>query len=58
MTRKETIGIIRESSLWQSLSVREKVEAIAYALDSMGSSLESDGDDSDISDVIGEIYSG
>ncbi|GAB4388549.1 MAG: hypothetical protein Kow0025_08530 [Thermodesulfovibrionales bacterium] len=58
MTRRETISIIRESSLWKSLSVREKVEAIAYALDSMGYSLDGDGDDGDISDVIGEIYSG
>lgn len=36
MTVKETIEIIRESCLWQTLSLKEKAEALAYAMESVG----------------------
>lgn len=58
MTRKETIDIIRQSSLWETLSVQEKVEAISYALESIDCKLDKCGDSKDVSDIIGEIYSG
>jgi hypothetical protein len=58
MTRKETIDIIKQSSLWDTLSVKEKVEAISYALESIDCRLDRDGDTKDVSDIIGEIYSG
>lgn len=54
MTAKETIEIIRRSSLWKTLSVREKVEAISYAIDTSGCPVDPERDESaDISDIIG-----
>lgn len=54
MTAKETVTIIRSSSLWKILSIREKLEAIAYTMESTGARLE----DEDVSDIIGEVYAG
>ena len=54
MTAKETIDIISNSSLWETLSIRERIEAVTYAMKIAGSSL----DDEDISDIIGEVYAG
>lgn len=58
MTTKETMDIIRESPLWKSLPLREKVKAIAYALETVGCKLNRREDARDISDIIDEIYSG
>lgn len=58
MTKKETMDIIRESPLWKSLPLRERFEAIAYALEAVGCKLDRREDALDISDIIGEIYSG
>jgi hypothetical protein len=58
MTTKETMDIIRESPLWQSLPLRERIEAIAYALETVGCKLDRREYARDISDIIGEIYSG
>jgi hypothetical protein len=33
VTVRETIDILKESSLWNSLTTREKVEALVYAMD-------------------------
>ena len=54
MTARETIGIIRNSSLWKVLSIKERLEAIAYTM----ASTESKMDDEDVSDIIGEVYEG
>ncbi len=54
MTAKETIDIISDSSLWKTLSIRERIDAAAYAMKVAGITLE----DEDISDLIGEVYAG
>jgi hypothetical protein len=54
MTAKETIEIISNSSLWKTLSKKERVEAAAYALKNTGITLE----DEDVFDLIGEVYAG
>jgi hypothetical protein len=33
MTEKEAVDIIKDSSLWEDLSKREKAEAISYAIE-------------------------
>lgn len=59
MTDREIIDIIRESALWKTLSQREKVEAIAYALETAGRRLYfSEEEASYLSEVVGETYSG
>ena len=54
MTAKETIEIISNSSLWKTLSIKERIEAATYAIEVAGITL---GDD-DVSDLIGEVYAG
>jgi hypothetical protein len=54
MTAKETIEIISNSSLWKTLSKKERVEAAAYAIKNNGLTLE----DEDVCDLIGEVYAG
>jgi hypothetical protein len=58
MTKKETMDTLRESPLWKSLPLREKIEAISHALEAAGSKVDGKEDARDISDIIGEIYSG
>ena len=55
MTAKETIDIIRESPLWDTLLLGEKVEAIAHALEAAGCGPK---ETDDISVVVGETYAG
>jgi hypothetical protein len=33
MTEREAVDIIKDSSLWEDLSKREKAEAISYAIE-------------------------
>ena len=54
MTTKETIGIISNSSLWKILSIKERLESLAYTMGQTGSK----PDDEDVSDIIGEVYAG
>ena len=54
MTAKETIDIISDSSLWKTLSIRERIDAASYAMKVAGITIEDD----DISDLIGEVYAG
>lgn len=54
MTAKETIEIISNSSLWKTLSIKERAEAAAYAMKIAGIKHE----DEDVSDLIGEVYAG
>ncbi len=54
MTAKETVEIIRDSSLWKVLSIKERLEATAYAMRITGNAIE----DEDVSDIIGEVYAG
>ncbi|MBI5639452.1 MAG: hypothetical protein HZA17_03405 [Nitrospirae bacterium] len=59
MTARETVDIIRESSLWKTLTIKEKVEALAYAMVSVEDRLNTPGEENaaDVSDLIGEIFS-
>lgn len=54
MTAKETVEIISKSSLWNTLSKKERAEAAAYAIKNSGISLE----DEEVCDLIGEVYGG
>lgn len=54
MTAKETIEIISDSSLWKTLSIKERLEAVAYAMRIAGSNL----NEEDVNDIIGEVYAG
>ena len=54
MTARETIEIISYSSLWKTLSKKERAEAAAYAIKSTGIKLE----DEDVFELIGEVYAG
>lgn len=54
MTAKETIEIISNSSLWKTLSRKERIEAAAYAMKIAGVKLEDD----EVCDLIGEVYAG
>ncbi len=54
MTAKETLSIISGSSLWKILSIKERLEAIAYTMANTRSRM----DDEDVSDIIGEVYEG
>jgi hypothetical protein len=56
MTTKETVEIIRESPLWQTLSVGEKMDAIVYAVESVEEMLARRTEEVDITDIIGEIF--
>lgn len=58
MTAKETHDIIKDSSLWDALTVGEKIEALVYAVESIGCLIGTMEDDSyDVSDIVGEIFS-
>jgi len=54
MNAKETIEIISSSSLWKTLSKKERLEAAAYAIKNSGLAIE----DEDVCDLIGEVYAG
>jgi hypothetical protein len=58
MTEKETMDAGRQSHLWRSLPLRDRIEAISHALETVGSKVDMREDARDISDLIGEIYSG
>ncbi len=54
MRAKETVAIIKDSSLWKILSIKERLEAVAYTMHITGDTIEED----DVSDIIGEVYAG
>ena len=57
MTKRETIDILKQSQLWNTLSVQERVDVVAYTLNS----IRGDGQDDEeleLTDIIGEIYTG
>ncbi len=54
MSAKETVEIISHSSLWKMLSIKEKIEAATYALSIAGITHM----DEDVTDLVGEVYSG
>ncbi len=54
MTAKDTVTLISGTSLWKTLSIRERLDAVAYAMKISGSTLEEE----DISEIIGEVYAG
>lgn len=54
MTAKETVQLISDSSLWKTLSMKERLEAVAYAMKISGNNLHEE----DVNDIIGEVYAG
>jgi hypothetical protein len=58
MTAKETVDIIRESALWNTLTIKEKVLALAYAMEAVEGRLhEAERSQEETTDLVGEIYS-
>ena len=58
MTTRETVEIIRESPLWRQLSIGEKMDALLYAVETVDGMKASRYEQIDVSDIIGEIFSG
>lgn len=56
MTVRETVEIIRESALWDTLTIKEKTEALAYAMESTRCRMAGEDSGQDVSDLIGEIF--
>jgi len=54
MTAKETVDLISDSSLWKTLSMKERMEAVAYAMKISGNTLQEE----EVDDIIGEVYAG
>jgi hypothetical protein len=54
MTAKATVEIIKESSLWDLLSIEERIEAIKYAIKAANADIEK----GDVCDLSGEVYAG
>ncbi len=54
MTVKETVELISDSSVWKILSIKERLEAVTYAMNITGETIEEE----DVSDIIGEVYAG
>ncbi len=54
MNAKETISIISNFSQWKVISMKERLESIAYKM----AHTRSEPDDEDVSDIIGEVYAG
>lgn len=57
MTVKETVDVIRESALWNTLTIKEKVEALAHAMETVECRLKAvDNERNDLAERIGEIF--
>jgi len=57
MTVKETVDVIRESALWNTLTIKEKVEALAHAMETVECRLKAVGNErNDLAERIGEIF--
>ena len=54
MTQKEVIEIVKESNLWESLTQKERQEAITHALKITQVSMT----DENIRNTVGEVYLG
>ncbi len=54
MKLEERINVGSDSSMWEVLSIKERVAAANYALKVTGICPE----DEDVSDIIGEVYAG
>jgi hypothetical protein len=54
MTAKATVEIIKESSLWDTLSIKERIEAIEYAIGAADADIEK----GNVCDLIVEVYAG
>ncbi|MBA4374196.1 MAG: hypothetical protein C0402_15200 [Thermodesulfovibrio sp.] len=57
MTMRDTIDAIKESPLWSTLTLGEKLDALLYAANSAEGVLLSRYEQVDISDIVGEIFS-
>ena len=55
MTKREIIDIIKESPLWNFLSIGERKDALAYAVKSVNR-MSLQEDKTDISDTVGEVF--
>ena len=54
MTAKAALEIIKESSLWNILSIKERIEAIEYAIGAADADMEK----GDVCDLICDVYAG
>ncbi len=58
MTMREAVEIIRESPLWECLTIGEKLDALLYAVDTVEGLRTMRNEQLDVSDIIGEIFAG
>jgi hypothetical protein len=56
MTAREMMDIIRESALWNYLSMRQKKDALVYAVERLRSISPDNQEHDDVSDIVGEVF--
>lgn len=56
MTMRDTIEAIKESPLWVTLTLGEKLDALLYAVNSAEGAMLSRYERVDVSDIVGEIF--
>ena len=56
MTMRDTIDAVKESPLWGTLTLGEKLDALLYAVSSAEGSVPSRYEQVDVSDIVGEIF--
>jgi hypothetical protein len=56
MTAREMMDIIRESALWNYLSMRQKKDALVYAVERLRSISPDNHEHDDVSDIVGEVF--
>ncbi len=56
MTAREIIDIVRESALWDYLSISEKKDALVYAVKSIQNVSVDKEEQVDIADIVGEVF--
>ncbi len=56
MTTRETMEIIRESPLWDMLTIGEKIDALLHAVQNVDGLRSKRTEQVDVSDIIGEIF--
>ena len=56
MTMRDTVEAIKESPLWVTLTLGEKLDALLYAVNSTEGAVPSGCEHLDVSDIVGEIF--
>lgn len=57
MTMRDTFDAVKESPLWTTLTLGEKLDALLYAVSSAEGASPGRYEQADVSDLVGEIFS-